>query len=394
LDYYSPWEQNSDGTKRRIKAFFRKKADRDLERSKVLERFHQFGQSAGAPLTTEETADYRAARALLPAGVTLLDAARAYADKPSAETPPLADVFAAYERSMHASGLSAPWICNVRSTLDKFRGAMPDKMRIGEVTTDHVRRWMEQLKAKVRNGRRVGGYTDESRNNFRRRLHAAFEFAVRENEWTHLTVNPIARVEAPPIHRGPPGFYSVAEARALLAAALLQVPDFAPFLVLRMFAGLRRTEVLRMLPEDIDAKRHIISLPGFRKGKHGSMQRVTKSGKARVIEDLPPVIWQWLERFPKRKVTSHNEGFRAIFRAAHVAQKRNGFRHSFPTYHVALKQSASQTILILGQEEDSKVFYAHYRNPSVTKEEAEVYFSLGPDSVLPVVAGDVSASRI
>lgn len=385
IDYRSPWELNPDGSRQRKKRFFRTKKEREDEVESLLERFGKFGASAGQALTPLEAEDYRAAKALLPEGVTVREAARVYLQSHRPDTPKMATVFDSYEASMKASGSSAGWIREVRYTFKMFAAAMPEDAKIGQITTEAVRTWMKSLEAKFRDGRRVSGYADESRNNFRRRLHAFFEYALKERSWTHLTENPIARVEVPAVNRGAPAFYSVVEARAMLGAAALHIPDIVPFLVLRMFGGIRRAEIMRMEQSDIDADRRLIDLPGFRKGQDGRMQRVTKSGKGRIIEDLPPVIWDWLKRFPVLKVANQQLNFRLLFRAAHVRQLRNGFRHSFPTYHVALKQNAAHTILILGQEEDSKVFYAHYRNPRITKEEAEAYFGLGPDNVLPLI---------
>lgn len=391
LDYYSPWDVGPDGKKRlRKKAFFKTKIERDKEIERLTTRFAEFGKSAGESLSPADLEDYRAARALLPAGVLLREAARAYVKQIRPDTPLLHDVIVAYESSLTARGLTGPWIRNVKSTLTAFEGfavrGATKAVQVGHITTERCRAWMKSLEPKEEKGKRVAGYSAESRNNFRRRVHGLFEYAVEERM---ITENPMARVEVPQVLRAPPEFYSVEKSRAILAAAVLHRPDFVRFLVLRMFAGIRRSEVLRMRNSDIDVKRRIIDLPGTRKIGHRVVQ-VTKSKKRRILEDLPPVIWKWLARYDKLNTRSHQEAFRDIFKAARVKPKKNAFRHGFPTFHVALEQSANRTILILGQEEDSKVFYAHYRNPSVEKKQAEAYFNLGPDDVLPSILSEQS----
>lgn len=387
IDYYSPWDLKPDGTKERKKRFFRTKKERDDEIDALLQRYAKFGESAGGNLTPGEVEDYRAARALLPAGVMMREAARLYVKQVRPDTPLLSEVFTRYLASLAASGVSKEWIGNVKSTCKAFLLYLPEGTRIGDVGTERGRAWMKSLEPKFKGEKQVAGYADESRNNYRRRLHAAWEFAIAEKEWTHITENPFARVEVPKIHRAPPDFYSIDEARAILAATMLHHPAFVRFLVLRFFAGIRRAEFIRMLPDDIDLKQRIINLPGTRKIR-GRMTRVTKSGKGRLIQNLPPVIWKWLERYPEMKSDAHRRTFQFIFEASHVRQKKNGFRHSFPTYHVALKQSAAHTILILGQEEDSKAFYTHYFNPQITKEKAKAFFSLGPENVVPWISAE------
>lgn len=80
---------------------------------------------------------------------------------------------------------------------------------------------------------------------------------------------------------------------------------------------------------------------------------------------------------------TNRRGFRSIPCSA-VAQKKNGFRHTFATYHVALHGNANLTMHILGQEEDSKAFFEHYRGHA-DKEEAERFFGLFIGAVLPTV---------
>jgi site-specific recombinase XerD len=405
LDYYSPWDRDSDGGKLRKKEYFRTKQEREDRRDELEGKWRQFGESAGEPLTPAQVEDYRAAVALLPDGVTMRAAASVYSQHlVKTGGKPLADVISAYAAvggELYARGADPRWIRDVHSTLRKFSASMPQETTIKGPRPDDIRAWLSSLK-----GRNGAGYSSASIHGFRRQLHGLFEWAATQGMRDD---NPVAVVASPKTHRGSPVFYDLAQTRAILGAAVLTDPEMVPLLCLRFFAGIRSSEVRRMLPADVLIERKMIDLPGFRAIPGASKQvRVTKSGKRRIIEDAPDCLWDWLTKFPlklekpapvrtkkgrKAKVrktvpklagcVNYMKRLRAILKAAHVPMKRNAMRHNFATFHVALKKSANLTILILGQEENSNVFYKHYRNPNVTAEEAQLYFGLKYPDVLP-----------
>lgn len=394
LDYYSPWDLKPDGSKKRVKEFFKTKEKRAERRLELEDRFAKFGSSASQLPTSDELADYRAARAVLPAHVSIAKAAKVYRAANSGSGMALVEpegsekpgFFAAYVESMRARGLDAQWIKQVDATLKKFAAFMPMGTCVGDVTKEDGRRWMASMEPKPAAGGRPerAGYSAESRNNFRRRVHGAFEWAVDEEV---IEANPFARVEAPKIRRGAPNFLTVSEARAILATTALWYPDYVRFVALRLFVGMRRSQIRRLVPADIDVKRRKIDAPGFRdvKGKN-EPQRVTKSGNRHLIQHAPDALWDWLEQFPVLNTANHLQKFRRIFKRAGVTPKKNAFRHTFATYHVNYYGNANLTMHILGQEEDSKAFFDHYRG-HVEKDECEAFLGLYLAAVLPSVDG-------
>jgi integrase len=385
LDYYSPWEFNPDGTNKRKKEFFATKDLRADRRIELEQKFAKFGASATDLPSSDELSDYRASRAVLPPAVSTAKAAKFYLAHHLASGMKLPELFAAYEASMKARGLDPAWIKQVKGTLDRFAAFMPEGTGVGDVTKDDGRRWMASLEPRpAADGKpaRVG-YSVESRNNFRRRVHGAFEWAVEEEL---RESNPFARVEVPRVRRGAPAYFTVAEARAILAATALWYPDYVRFVVLRFFVGMRRSQIRRLQPADIDVKRRKIDAPGWReietKDGRKKTQRVTKSGKRHLIQHAPEVVWDWLERYPTLNTANHLQKFRKIFKRAGVVPKKNAFRHTFATYHVNLHGNANQTMHILGQEEDSKAFFDSYAGVA-HKEESEEFFALYLAAVLP-----------
>lgn len=383
LDYYSPWEFNADGSRKRKKPFFKTKELRADHRRDLEDRFARFGASATAQPSNEELADYRAARAVLPPHILPSKAAKFFVANKHESGQKLTDFFKKYIASLTARGLDAAWIKQVKGTLDRFSGFLPAATGVGDVNKDDGRRWMAALAG--RPGK--PGYSDVSRNNFRRRLHGAFEWAVKEEIRDD---NPFARVEVPKLPRRPPAFYTVPECRALLAATALHYPDYVRFVALRFFVGMRRSQVRRLLLGDIDLKRKKIDAPGWREvaGK-AKLQRVTKSGNRHLIQDAPAVLWDWLERFPRLNTANHLQKFRKIQKRAGVKMKKNAFRHTFATYYVALHGNANLAMHILGQEDDSKAFFEFYRGHA-DKEEAELFFALYLPSVLPFVGAETA----
>lgn len=384
LDYYSPWDFSADGTRKRVKEFYKTKEKRAERRLEIEDRFARLGASASEQPTSEEVQDLRAARAVLPAHVPTAKAAKFYMAHNQASGMILPAFFRTYVESLRARRLDEHWIKQVETTLKRFAAFMPEGTGVGDVTKEDGRRWMASMEPKpAQKGRpAVPGYSDESRNNFRRRVYGAFEWAVNEEM---RESNPFARVEVPKIRRGAPQFYTVQETRAILAATALWYPDYMRFVVLRFFVGMRRSQIRRLRPADIDIKRRKIDAPGWREkeGQKGP-QRVTKSGKRHLIQHAPDVLWDWLERFPVLNTANHLQKFRKIFRRAGVVPKKNAFRHTFATYYVNLHGNANLTMHILGQEEDSKAFFDHYRG-FAEKEECEAFFALTYSSVLPAI---------
>lgn len=393
IDYYSPWEFDPKGKKKRVKRFFATKELRESEKDILRERFAKFGASAGQQPSEDELADYRVMRALLPRHVTASKAAKFFVAHQRDSGMPLVvpkdskarGFFDRYIDSMVARGLDRQWIKQTKSRLERFAAFMPEGTGVGDVTREDGRRWMAALAGTDQKS----GYSDTTRNNMRRCVYGAFQWAVEEEI---IDSNPFDRVEVPKVVRRRPNFYTVPESRALLAATALWYPDYVRFVVLRLFVGMRRSQIRRLVnATDINVEKRKVDAPGFREvaGKK-EPQRVTKSGHRHLIQDAPACLWDWLKRFPDLNTANHLQKFRKIHRRAGVQPKRNGFRHTFSTYFVALHGDANLTMHILGQEEDSKAFFDHYRGHA-DKEEAELFFALFFSAVLPFCPAPAAA---
>lgn len=212
-----------------------------------------------------------------------------------------------------------------------------------------------------------------------RAMRALFRFA-REQEPPWLAVDPTEGLK-PPRKGGQSevGILAVEEVEALMN----KDSAWRPALALMLFAGIRPHEIcgkgkpwLKWGSIDIDSR--IIRIPAAN----------AKTGKARVLEDLPENIWSFLD--PGKRDENISPG--AALSCSGYAQRVMGYkgpkdarlkpwpqdamRHSFATYHLAKYSDPGKTSLLMGHEGSTALIYRHYRGLA-TKAEAERFFGIG-----------------
>jgi integrase len=159
-----------------------------------------------------------------------------------------------------------------------------------------------------------------------------------------------------------------------LQALLAEAPGgLLPALAIGAFAGLRTSEVLRLVWADIDLVRNFIHVAAAK----------AKSARRRLVPISPNLV-QWLAPYAKSvgrlyhgpQQSYHLRSAAAASAAGLARWPKNGLRHSFASYHLALHQNAAETSLHLGHASPAMLF-EHYRE-LVTKEEALRYWSIRP----------------
>ena len=149
--------------------------------------------------------------------------------------------------------------------------------------------------------------------------------------------------------------------------------NYTAALALAFFTGIRAYELGRMLWGSINFREKRIIV-------HAS---VAKTGKERVLRDLPPVLWEWLDlyRMPKSSPIigsygSYQQARRRIVRRAWVDYPPNGARHSFASYgYWRGEEWARRT---MGHSQATRVFHRHYVDNGPGQAEADEYFSILP----------------
>jgi integrase len=323
---------------------------------------HHFGRTrADAALSSAERADARAALSLLSgSGLSLADAARrALAGRSALER---ITVEACVERFLHArlgSCREQTWSWyEVR--LGAVRAAFGDRP-MDAVTRAEFRAWIAALPVSASTR---GGYVRAARALWR---------------W--------AAAQEPPLAGPPPtsgmvstastkgrtvGFLTVPEVAALLGAA----HEWRAALALMLFAGLRVDEVAGMAKPPLTWR--AIDVVG--KTLHVPAE-VAKTGRARLLQGLPPALWAWLGTPGPdgARLCPGRSGSAVLWAKKQLPRPwpTNALRHTFATYAVALTGEPDRVAGWLGHEGGARLLHAHYAGLA-RRAEAEAFFALRP----------------
>jgi len=314
--------------------------------------------------------DYAAARADLPAGVTLAETAQFYQQKHPANMPrkSVAEVVAQFIADRRSAGCSAVHVQDLEIRLGQFAKAF--SLPIGAVSAPLVQQWVYGLK-NHKNGKPTAARTKE---NMIRQLVSLFNFARRQKFLPAELALEISEIPAPRKQHAPIGIYTAAEMRALLAATDRAI---IPALAIAAFAGLRLAEVSRLDWRDVRLAERLIVV-GAENAKTAArrlvpisdnlaawlLPHVQTSGPVNPCEEAATNVGNALgDRIERAGVR------------AKVNWKRNGFRHSYISYRVAVLKDVPAVALECGNS--PQVIFSNYR-ALATDAEAKEWFSISP----------------
>lgn len=313
---------------------------------------------AGLSFTSAQRADARhALQELAPfAGVSLTDAARIAVDylRRTQRTVPVAELVELFLAAKVADGRSSVHLADLRSRLGAFREAFGEKPAAA-VSTQDLDDWLHGLP--------VG---PQSRINYRRALHALFNFAVARE---FARENPAKRTGKPKVFAKEPGILTPIQFERLLNAADERL---RPALAVGGFAGLRPAEIRRLDWNAVNLGERLISVSA--KASKTASRRLVP-----IVDNLMP----WLLAAPSRvgPVCSLSP---AIERDLTLAARKaagikvwpaDALRHSWVTYRYALTGDAARTAAEAGH--DQAVLHRHYR-ALATHAEAVKWFAILP----------------
>lgn len=315
------------------------------------------------PLSLLETADALAALDLLPAGTTLMDAARCWMS--ANRTPVVAisarealDKLIAEKRALDRRQRTAQ---GYRDAVGKFlRDTVSEATHVHDIGTHQIKTWLSQ-------------YSPASWNGYRRTLHAFFAWCHREE---FCASNPVEPIPVASVRRDAPVCLPVSDVRAFLDCVAEHDPGLAPYFAVAFFAGIRSAELARMDADCIGSEYiHV----GPRHAKVNA-QRYVK---------IVPVLAHWLTMFPPHgalRVDAHRRRFRAIVARIRETHGKKGFewprnaaRHSFASYHLAAYKDSAATAHELGHTSPNLLF-SRYRTLA-TEADGLAYFSLDPPGI-------------
>ncbi len=257
----------------------------------------------------------------------------------------------------HEAGLDRHHLTDWASRIRRFCEAFGNRP-MPSMTTEEISDWLIEL------GR--DGLKAQTVTNYRRALHALFEFA-RKNE--KVASNPVTDSFNPRVERSDIGILSVDQVKALMWE-VSAFPDLVPGIALQLFGGMRLEEVRKMSWELVKLDDGFIDVP----------PKVGKGGRSRHIE-ITYSLRSFLEGAPTQSgpiipsATRRRNQLREARRKAGItAWPHNCLRHSYASYHVALHESADRTALQLGHT-NSQMLFQRYR-AVVRKGDAEEFWAI------------------
>jgi integrase len=347
--------------KGRQRQFFKDKvAAETLLQQKLVEQ-ENYG-TAGLAFHERQRAEYlECAEKLQPFGASLRDAVEFYlphlqATKRSCTAAELVDELL---QAKEADGASTRYLADLRSRLNQF-AAVFDGKPLAQISAPQIDEWLRSLADKD-TGKRLSPVT---RNNFRRVLIVAFNFALGRG---YCAGNPAEGSAKAKEIASTVGILSVEETARLLESASAEL---VPYVAIGAFAGLRRAELERLDWREVDLQSGLIEVTASN----------AKSARRRFVK-IQPNLAKWLQPYAQVSGNVTPPGYRVLLENAREAAgisewPQNALRHSFASYHLARFNDAAALALELGHTNANLVFQ-HYRQ-LVKPKQAERYWKIAP----------------
>ncbi len=295
------------------------------------------------------------------AGISLSEAVR-FAIKhsrPPGGSKGLQEAIDALIRTKAEAGRSPRHLRGLRWNLEKFAQAQGSDKSVHEVQRHDVESWLN-----------TQPFSLKTRANYLRDLGILFNFAVARR-W--MAENPCAFIEKPSELDREVSVLKPEEASKLLAAC----PDaFLPGVCLKLFAGLRTSELLSLDWSEVSASEIVV---------RGAKAKTRQRRIAAISENL--AAWLQRQRKPSGRVApflqnAWHRSLEAIAESAGLTLPPNILRHSFGSYHFAQHRNENLTAVEMGNS--PAMVFQHYR-AVVTPEAAARFWSLAPSSKSSVI---------
>ena len=302
--------------------------------------------------------------AMLPPGLTLMDAVRqAVARHPKADKT-VAEVVAEIVKDREANGRSDKYITDLAGRLGQFASAFTTT--ISSVNPAQVRTYIQGL-------RNTDGspLAARSRENHRRLIVTLFQHAAQQGFVARDTAADITNIQGPRVVAGPTGIFTPNQIRQILVA--LTSTDRV-ICALGAFCGLRSAELGRLRWENIRMDQRVLVVDAGQ----------TKTASRRVIP-MPDNAIVWITPLiptdASGRISRHDhpdyqgEHLAETAKALGIPWVRNGLRHSWCSYRLAQTKNAAQTAHEAGNS--PQILHRNYKE-LVTEAEAKEWFAVAP----------------
>ena len=257
---------------------------------------------------------------------------------------------------------------------------------LATISTAEISRWILGLSGHPATGRKptkgkrgrpatTGPLSLQTKKNHRLALHSFFEWCKGEKT---VGENPVTDSAKLKVGKRNPGILKASEVGIFLAAIVSQAPAILPFWAVRIFAGIRESEAVRMDWTMIDLANRKINLPAT----------ATKTGTPRTV-DIEPVLAAFLEPHVKRAGFIAPQSEMARRHALTMARRKlpkgfkapsNWARHTFATMHLHEFNDSGKTSMQLGHGGSPTMLHAHYAS-FATDAEAAAFWAIRPETL-------------
>ena len=347
--------------KGRNRQFFKDKTEAETVLKQKLIAQENYGVT-GLSLNDRQRAEYlESVEKLQPFGVTIRDAVNFYLPHLQAtkRTCTAAELVDEILRVKEADGASERYLSDLRSRLTQFSESFNGKP-VAEITSPQIDEWLRSLSDKE-TGRRLSPVT---RNNFRRVLGVAFQFATKHG---YCVGNPAKQTAKAKVVESAVEILTPDETARLLEKADSSI---IAFIALGAFAGLRRAELERLDWREVDLRSGLIQITAAK----------AKSARRRFVK-IQANLAKWLQPHTQLAGPVAPLRYRELLDKARADAgikdwPQNALRHSFASYHLAQFKNAAELALELGHT-NARLVFEHYREV-VRPKEATRYWQIAP----------------
>lgn len=316
------------------------------------------GDEVVSRVDKDKLAYYKACEQMLGGKISLMEAVRKYLKEreQAIAAASLEECITKYTASMVSRGLSRAHIAPVCSRLAKFKASMPENL--AEITVEKANEYL-------------GGIENLTTRSNERVVLSRFFTWCRDNEILPRGVDhAIEMTDVPKKKWKEPEIITPRDMAHVLWAAKGIYPEIIVPLALGAFAGMRRAEIERLNPKDIDMAQGLITLSAD----------VTKTNQRRILV-ISDTLQAWLEDYLPYAQSFNDSSYKyKVLRCTRHVKATwpvNGLRHSYVSYRVQADKDVNAVAHECGHSVD--VLQRHYRC-LCTPAEAEAWFNILPET--------------
>jgi integrase len=356
--------ETRDGHQARVRQrrTFRKLEEAEIHAEQVRVQVRNHGAAAFSISDRLRTEAIEAEQILEPFGISLIGAAKFYAEhfRHVTASATIADAIKDLLASKEHDNLRPRYLSDLRIRLNRF-GETFGERKLASLSAGEIDGWLRGF-----------AWKPSTRNTVRLNLSTLFGYAEQRG-WCQE--NPIARVRKIRASGSLIGILTPEQLAKLLESAREQT---LPYWLLGGFAGLRRAEIERLEWKDVHFDSALIEVPALK----------AKTASRRFVR-IQPNLAAWLESYTDRSGMVCPPNLRKLLEADRTnaglkTWPSNGLRHSFASYHLAHFQDAAKLALELGHTSQDLIF-RHYRE-LVKPDQAAKFWDIRPEVETNLVA--------